>query len=348
MLSGAEIKSSVGQGQENLLKGEAGSGCNMTAQSFEMASVGIDFAGDFARNLRTMNRITSTLIAGCTFAAVLCLAPFAGAAEDMTAKTEPAKAEYELQPIFTRYAKTSDKITFSSTFKAYRDAELQEAENLDALGVDAEILVPFAKRFQLRLNVPIYTAGNARLIAPPHENLTVEGWGGTFDFATAQFEWQFLNQADHGLNMSIGGGGGERLNWLDTSIADRYNHKGVMALGQVRVDRQMNDWFTLVGNLGVRHYFISDDLNPAGNAAGDVFTLAEGFVAGVFNPWDNKLVPVLELIYTGDFGKYNSVLVVPEVIWPISRHFELKAGGTFGLTSNGERVGARVQAVLRF
>ena len=295
-----------------------------------------------------MNRITSTLLACCTFAAVVCLAPVAGAAEDAMAKSETARADYELQPIFTRYAKTSKKITFTSTFKAYRDAELQEAENLDALGVDAEILVPFAKRFQLRLNVPIYTTGNARLIEQPHQNISVKGWGGTFDFATAQLEWQFLNQAEHGMNMSIGVGGGERLFWLNTSIDDRYNHKGVMALGQLRVDRKMSDWFTLVGNVGVRHYFISDDLNPAGNAAGDVFTLAEGFVAGVFNPWDNKLVPVLELLYTGDFGKYNSVLVAPEVIWPINKHFELKAGGTFGLTSNGERIGARVQAVVRF
>ena len=295
-----------------------------------------------------MNRITSTLLAYCTFAAVVCLAPFAGAAEDVMAKSETTKAEYELQPIFTRYAKISKKITFSSTFRAYRDAELQEAENLDALGVDADVVVPFLKRFQVRLNVPIYTTGKARLIEPPHDNITLKGYGGTFDFASAQLEWQFLNQRNHGVNMLISGGVGKRLAWLEASHGDFYNHLGLMALGQLRVDRQMNDWLTLVGHFGARHYIQSDDLNPAGNDEGDVFTLWEGFVAGVFNPWDSKLVPVVELLYTGDFGKYNSVMVVPEVIWPINKHFELKAGGTFGLTSNGERIGARVQAVVRF
>ena len=295
-----------------------------------------------------MNRITSALIACCTFAAVVCLAPAAGAAEEMAAKTETAKSEFELQPIFTRYAKISKKITFSTTFRAYRDAELQEAENLDALGVDADLVVPFLNRFQVRLNVPIYTTGEARLIKPPHENITVESHGGTFDFTSVQLEWQFLNQEDHGVNMLLSGGAGVPLERLNTSIYDQYNHKGQVALGQLRVDRRMNDWLTLVGHLGARYYFVSDDLNPAGNAAGDVFTLAEGFVAGVFNPWDNKIVPVLELAYTGDFGKYNSVLLVPEIIWPVSKHFELKAGGTFGLTSDGERIGARVQAVVRF
>ena len=274
--------------------------------------------------------------------------PAAGAAEEMAAKTETATSEFELQPIFTRYAKISKKITFSTTFRAYRDAELQEAENLDALGVDADLVVPFLKRFQVRLNVPIYTTGEARLIKPPHENITVESHGGTFDFTSVQLEWQFLNQEDHGVNMLLSGGAGVPLERLNTSIYDQYNHKGQVALGQLRVDRRMNDWLTLVGHLGARYYFVSDDLNPAGNAAGDVFTLAEGFVAGVFNPWDNKIVPVLELAYTGDFGKYNSVLLVPEIIWPVSKHFELKAGGTFGLTSDGERIGARVQAVVRF
>ena len=295
-----------------------------------------------------MNRVTSILIACCTFAAVHCLAPAAGAAGDAMAKTEPAKSQFELQPIFTRYARISKKITFTSTFRAYRDAELQEAENVDALGVDADLVVPFLKHFQARASVPIYTTGNARLIKQPHENLTLKGYGGTFDFASIQLEWQFLNQEAHGVNMLVSGGAGARLAWLSTSIGDYYNHLGKVALGQLRVDRKMNDWFTLVGHAGARYYFESDDLNPAGNDEGDIFTHFDGFIAGVFNPWDNKLVPVLEVLYSGDFGKYNSVTVVPEIIWPINKHFELKAGATFGLTSNGERVGARVQAVLRF
>jgi len=56
----------------------------------------------------------------------------------------------------------------------------------------------------------------------------------------------------------------------------------------------------------------------------------------------------VELVYAGDFGGYNSILVLPELIWPINTHFELKGGVTIGLTSDGESVGARLQAVVRF
>ena len=118
-----------------------------------------------------------------------------------------------------------------------------------------------------------------------------------------------------------------------------------MALGGVKFDRRFSEQFTLIANAGVRYYWESDDLNPAGD---DVFAQADLSVAGVFNPFHHTVYPVLELIYAGDFGGYNSILVVPEIIWPLNSHFELKAGVTIGLTSDGERVGARVQGVVRF
>ena len=71
-------------------------------------------------------------------------------------------------------------------------------------------------------------------------------------------------------------------------------------------------------------------------------------MAGVFDPWKTNVFPVLEVAFTGDLHKYNSVIVVPEVIWAVNTHLELKAGITVGLPDDGERIGFRVQGVVRF
>ena len=60
------------------------------------------------------------------------------------------------------------------------------------------------------------------------------------------------------------------------------------------------------------------------------------------------MYPTVELIYAGDFSSYNSVVLAPQVIWPLCEHFEVKAGIIIGLTSEGESLGARLQAVVRF
>jgi hypothetical protein len=119
-----------------------------------------------------------------------------------------------------------------------------------------------------------------------------------------------------------------------------------VALAGLKLDRKLSDLLTILANFGVRYYWESDDLNPSGGS--NEFAQVDLSVAGIFNPFEGKLYPVLEVAYGGDFNRYNSILVVPEVIWPISRHFELKVGATFGLTSDGERIGARVQSVVRF
>ena len=49
-----------------------------------------------------------------------------------------------------------------------------------------------------------------------------------------------------------------------------------------------------------------------------------------------------------NLDQYNPVLVVPEVIRAVNTHLELKAGFPLGLPDDGERVGFRVQGVLRF
>ena len=268
--------------------------------------------------------------------------------------------QFQLQPIITRLARISDKVTVSTTIRGSRDVEVQEAENFDSWGVDADLVVPFMQRFQLRLNVPLYTNGHARLLpvsvtgknglptTQKKADIRFNGKGGVFDFASIQLEGQFLTQEQHGINMTASIGFAKMLDWLKTDTVGRYNHAGEYYLGQIRADRKMNDWLTLVGHLGFRYYYISDDLNPAGQSDGDVFAHYEAFMAGVFDPWKTNVFPVLEVAFTGDLHKYNSVIVVPEVIWAVNTHLELKAGITVGLPDDGERIGFRVQGVLRF
>lgn len=277
------------------------------------------------------------------------------------AKALPEEPRYQLQPIFTRLGTISDKFTFSTTFRGSRGVDLQEAQNLESWGIDAEVVFPFLKRFQLRVAVPVYTEGQARLLPvsvthhrtgritrQPTHRVYMSGYGGVFDYASLQLEAQFLTQEQNGLNMIASIGASKIADPLRTDSVGRYNHAGESYMGQIRADRKMNDWLTLVGHLGFRHYYISDDLNPAGNADGDVFTHFEAFAAGVFNPWNSNVFPVLEVAFTGDLDQYNSVLVVPEVIWAVNQHLELKAGFPLGLSNDGERVGFRVQGVLRF
>lgn len=275
---------------------------------------------------------------------------------------QPVAPDFQLQPIFTRLAQTSTKITLNTTFRASRGVELQEADHVNSQGVDAELVVPFLKRFQLRIHVPICTEGDARLLPIPYVNKKLvtktqpmdrvhfSGNSGVFDFASAYLEYQILTEEKSGLNLSVSGGIAERLDWLqtDNKISRKYDHSGHYYEVQLRGDKRVNDWLTVVGNLGFRHYFISDDLNPAGNEDGDVFSFYEAYLAGVFHPWNNNLYPVLEVVYNGDGGNYNSVLVAPELIWAVNSHLELKAAVPFSLTTDGESIGVRVQATARF
>lgn len=262
--------------------------------------------------------------------------------------------EYELQPLFTHYARTLTKVTFRSTISWFNGVELQEANHFNGATVDAELVVPLSKRFEVMLAGPIYTWGRADLIQPGHPTIDLYGWSGTFQFPNAQLQWQFLTEENSGLNMAVRGGYGLIIGKLHTTTSDYfgtkksdiYNHGGEEALGGVRLDRRINDWFTVVGDLGVNYYIMSDDLHPKGG--GDTWALGTFGAAGVFHPWEALVYPTLELVYNTDFDSYNSVMLVPEVIIPVCSNFECKVGFSVGLTGDGQDYGASFQGVFRF
>lgn len=266
------------------------------------------------------------------------------------------EGEYQIQPIFTRYAETSKKITFDASARIFNDQQLQEADNFDGWGVDANLVIPipFTKRFQVRLFWPIYTDGEARLTNPGQpdtgKQIDIYGYGSTLDFANAQLEYQFLSESNHAFNAAAYGGFGLRMAEMKTSTVDEdvYNHRGKVALFGLKADWRCGDEWRFVANAGGRYYFESDDINPSGPGSDDVFALADISVAAIYHPWRAPIFPVAELVYQGNFSSYNSVLFVPEVIYAVCRNFELKAGATIGLTGDGESFGGRFVGTVRF
>lgn len=279
---------------------------------------------------------------------------FMAASATTTARAQ-LEGEYQIQPIFTRYAETAKKITFNTTARIFNDVQLQEADRFDGWGIDADLTIPipFTERFQVRLFWPFYTDGDARLINPGQPDtgrrIDIRGYGGTFEFPNVQLEWQFLGEKNAPLNLAAYGGVGERQRelWTTTVDGDVYNHAGRVGLFGLKADWRCGNDLRFVANAGGRYYYKSDDLNPS-DANEDRFTLADISAAVIYHPWKCPVFPVAELVYQGDFTDYNSVLLVPEVIIGVCKNFELKAGAPIGLTSDGESFGGRFQATARF
>jgi hypothetical protein len=297
---------------------------------------------------RIMNAPSWKSLFLCLPVASLCTR--AGAAEPPNTKLP----DYELQPLYTHYAKTLSKVTFRSTISWFNGVELQEANHFNGATIDAELVIPFLKRFEIILAGPIYTWGRADLIQPGHPTIDLYGWSGTFQFPNAQLQWQFLAEENNGMNMAVHAGYGTVIGKLHTTTddffqvgaSDIYNHGGQQVIGGVRLDRKINDWFTVIGDLGVTYYITSDDLHP--DSGGDSWALGTFSGAGVFHPWEARIYPAFELVYSTDFGNYNSVTLVPEVIVPVCSNFEVKIGFAFGVTGDGQDYGASFQGVFRF
>jgi hypothetical protein len=279
------------------------------------------------------------------------------AAFSVTTSTQAQiEGEYQIQPIFTRYAETSKKITFDASARVFNGQQYQEVDNFDGWGVDADLVIPipFTKRFQVRLYYPFYTEGEGRLTNPGQadtgKKIEIEGYGGMLDFPNAQLEYQFLSESNHAFNAAAYAGFGMRFAEMHTTTLsdDVYNHRGKVVLFGLKGDWRCGDEWRFVANAGGRYYIESDDLNPSGPDSDDVFALADVSVAAIYHPWKVPVYPVGELVYQGNFSSYNSVLFVPEVIFGICRNFEFKAGATIGLTSDGESFGGRFVGIVRF
>jgi len=262
--------------------------------------------------------------------------------------------DYALEPIKTESAKIQDAITLSFSWETFEGMELDEVEDFNGWTMASELVWPFLDKFQIRFKLPLRTDGDAQVKPDnwivPGMPIDVEGNGGVYDFITAQFEHQLMFEAQHDYNLSYYLGGGAVGYPLDTNLprpgsgTDAINHNGTVFLLGVKADTQRDDMHWL-GNAGFRWYEGSDDLNPSNN---DQFLALDLKAAVVFAPWGNHVYPVIEATYLGDFSDLNQIAIIPELLFPINSHVELKAGASIGLGGSGSEYGAQTEISIRF
>ncbi len=262
--------------------------------------------------------------------------------------------DYSMQPIKTDPGQIQDKVMLSVSWESFQGLELEDVEDFDGWTAAAELVWPFMDKFQLRVNLPLRTEGDAVVKSDhwlhPDLEIDIEGNGGVFDFFTLVFEHQLFQEQEQGYNLSYYIGGGAVGNPLDTTLprprhgTDAINHNGTVFLIGVKADTER--WGARVlGNAGIRAYTRSDDLYPGDS---DQFYVLDLKAAMIFSPWGKYVHPVLELTYLGNFSSMNHFTLLPELLIPINQHLEIKAGAAVGLGGNGSEIGAQAEASIRF
>jgi hypothetical protein len=259
------------------------------------------------------------------------------------------------EPMYTTSAETGSRIEGRLGVERFSDVELDEVDSFDGWGATAEASMPFGGRFRLRLVYPFKTDGDATIKddqpASAGENVDIEGNGGVYEFLTLTLEHQLFFAADRGYNLAYYVGGGTKADRLETTkydpwdkTYDVFNHTGNLFHGGLRFDRQ-HSFGRVVANIGMRYYWSSDDIYPGGNK--DSFAAADFRAAVVFAPW-KMIYPVLEVTYFGDFSDLNQLTFIPELIFSMGEHAELKAGASVGLGGTGNQLGGQAQVVVYF
>lgn len=259
---------------------------------------------------------------------------------------------HEIQPLFSRHAQTVKSLTLRAGYRSFNDVELQEADNVDGTIQDFELIMPLSDCLQLRLYYPYNTDADGRTTGAVERELGIDGNGGLLDFPSLILDYQYKKATSPGdYNLAAYVGVGNVRQFLEakeksTGYVDRYNHRGSVFLFGFKADKQLNNCWTFVGNIGGRYYWESDDIHP--NGGSDMFFLLEASAAFIYAPQDAWIYPAVEVLYQGSVSDYNSVQVVPQVIIPFGDHVDLNAGVSVGLLDDGPSTEARVQLNLRF
>lgn len=264
---------------------------------------------------------------------------------------EPECSLRQIQPLFSRYAQTTEKWTIRGSYRSFTGVGLQEVDEFDGSGYDVELTAPLSERWQLRLYYPIQTEGDAREIGSD-DDVEISGNGGTLDYPSLILDYQFKQAAaPDDYNLAAYFGVGTALNYLESEnqqdgSIDRINHRGGAVIFGLKADKQLDHCWTFIGNLGGRYYWESDDIHPYGGS--DQFFLLDASAAFVYSPQNAWAYPMIELVYQGSFTDYNSLQIVPQVIVPVGEHLDINAGISLGILDDGPETDARLQMTLRF
>ncbi len=300
---------------------------------------------------------TSTLIAVVSCASIIspCHAgddvSVEGVSSIIVPESVPECSTREIQPLFSRYAQTAKSWTLRAGYRDFKDVELQEADSFEGTTMDFEIIIPLNERWQVRFYYPYSTEGDAEAI-DSGADLDIDGDGGALDFPSLVVDYQFKQAeavGEYKLAAYLGVGNvRESIDSTDktTGRIDRFNHRGSVLLFGMKADKQLNNCWTVVGNVGGRYYWDSDDMNPSGGS--DKFFLFDASAAWIYAPENSWAYPAIEAVYQGDVSDYNSLLIVPQVIIPVGFHADLNGGVSVGLLDDGPSTEARVQLDVRF
>jgi hypothetical protein len=274
------------------------------------------------------------LISRCVTAALLAV--FLVAALDLNA------AEVE-RPLYARPATTAESFTMDAYFEYFDGLMLQEAVDVVGWTAGLDFTFPFSRSMQLRFLLPVRTEADGTLLDGGDE-VEIEGWGGTFRFASIFFEHQLIGVEGGANRLSYTLGLGHRTSVLETSIGDKYNHRGRSLHTGLRYDRVLASGAALLADLEVRFYEESDDLNP-GDLIDDRFFLVK-FAGGWVASPGQRFTPALEV--TADFvDDYFAASLVPELYFNASEMLTLKLGVPIGITSDAPDWGTQIRLSLK-
>lgn len=256
----------------------------------------------------------------------------------------PALASDFTRPVYARPATTASGFLLEGFFETFEGLTLQEADSLDGWTAGLDFTIPFNRNMQFRLLLPLRTEADG-LFVNTGEEVEIEGWGGTFDFATLFFEHQLVG-TDNGPNrLAWFGGFGYRTGVLQTGTPDRYNHQGrSMHLG-MRYDRVLDRAGMLFLDTEFRFYERSDDLNP-GDLIDDTFWLTTVTAAWLAAPL-GAITPGVELV-AEIADDYTAASIVPELIISGGQTLDLKLAVPVGLSSDAPDWGAQFRLTFAF
>jgi len=239
---------------------------------------------------------------------------------------------FGLTPLYTLNARNVQNPVINFSHEDFNNVRIDEAKDFNGYTQAIEVLVPFGEqnRWEVRLEVPFNTRGHAKTIAND-ESIYIRGNGGVFDFTTLtlQRELDFINV--NSINSSIFFGYGHRTKELDTTIKDKYNHRGQLVHLGYNIDNAKPDNdLRIQATADFRYYFDTDDLNPSNGE--DSFQMLNISSAAVYN-YENMIKPVFEVLYSTDFEDRQIIQAVPELIVPVTDWLEIKGGYALGYSS---------------
>jgi len=223
---------------------------------------------------------------------------------------------------------------------------LQEADHFNGNTFFANILIPISHSTQFRIELPYYTEGNAVLKkagdapgevvgAPTH----LKGYNGVFNLYSILIEHQFRSTDKNGFNFLGFFGGGYRLDPIETTFKDKYNHAGLTAITGFRVDGNLSRNVHLLANSKLTFFMISDDVGPS-DKGWDWITGADGWFLGnlsgaVMLPKFSGFTPIAESRFMTDFHQYNTFYAGPSLVLSL-KNVDLKAGVLIGVNNDAE------------